>query len=337
MTEPDVNDFSEEKTCVYKEEKYSVRDNGAVLRHSKNAGKNRKLDNVWTFGKESAANGYLHIANARIHRIVATAFHGEPPDPEDVVDHIDTNRQNNRPENLRWLSRLENTLNNPVTRRKIVYLCGSIEAYLENPSMLNDLQVPRNLLWMRTVTPEEAQNCKMRMSLWAKSTNKATSSTGASSRKNSFGKRVFKPLQKWEAGLAGEPGLDFASTPWCAVYMWRGNPYFPCCPHELGMDPLNDYFQNLKTGAVLAYDDHEDFCPKHIVVDSKLLKDKSSIIVISERSDDKWSVVGIELNEKSHFIHFVLGSYPSKDEADKAFVSKREKDFWSEGYNNAYK
>ena len=179
MTVVDVNDFTQEKQCIYKGERYSVRDNGAVLRHQPEGKRARPNDNQWTFGKENSANAYLHISNIRVHRIVATAFHGEPPDPKYVTDHIDTNCRNNRPENLRWLSRLENTLKNPVTRKKIEYLCGSIEAFLENPSMLNDLQGNPNFKWMRTVTPEEAENCKVRMSLWANTDNKPARSTGA--------------------------------------------------------------------------------------------------------------------------------------------------------------
>jgi len=35
MPTPD-QDYTEERTCVYKDENYSVRDNGAVLRHSPN-------------------------------------------------------------------------------------------------------------------------------------------------------------------------------------------------------------------------------------------------------------------------------------------------------------
>lgn len=42
----------------------------------------------------------MEIASVRVHRIVATAFHGNPPTKEYVVDHIDTNRQNNRPDTL---------------------------------------------------------------------------------------------------------------------------------------------------------------------------------------------------------------------------------------------
>ena len=87
-----IDDYKVEKSCVFKDEEYLVRDNGAVLRKTKTQGKPRQLDNLWTFGKLNIKTGYLEIASVRIHRIVATAFHGEPPTKEHVVDHIDTNK-----------------------------------------------------------------------------------------------------------------------------------------------------------------------------------------------------------------------------------------------------
>lgn len=334
MTAVDVNNFSQEKQCTYEGERYCIRDNGAAFRYQPEGKRARANDNQWTFGKENSSNPYLYISNIRVHRIVAIAFHGEPPGPNYVVDHIDSNCRNNRPENLRWLTRLENALKNPATRKKIEYLCGSLDAFLSNPSMLNKLQGSPNFEWMRTVTPVEAKNCMARMSVWANSDKKPASSTGAIDRRKSFSERVYKPLQRWEVGLGREPGLELALTPWCAQYMWRTPTFFPCCPQEFGTDPLGDYFQNLKAGAVLAYGDHDDICPKLTILESRILKKKSSILVMSERADSKWSIVGIERDEKSkHFIHFILGSYSSKDEADKAFREKNElTNFWSEGY-----
>lgn len=163
----DVNDFERELECDYKSEHYSVRDNGAIMRHPKEGKRPRKLDNLWTFGNPNGKN-YLCISSDQVHRIVATAFHGAAPTAQHIVDHIDTNRHNNRPENLRWLTKLENILNNPITKSKIIYLCGSIEAFLADPSILPANDGDPNFVWMRRVTKEEGQNCLERMSTWAR-------------------------------------------------------------------------------------------------------------------------------------------------------------------------
>lgn len=336
MTEVSVNDFQKEVECIYESERYSVRDNGAVLRHGRAGKRKRALDDQWTFGKENSANPYLHIAGTRIHRIVATAFHGDPPDPKYVVDHIDSNCRNNRPENLRWLTRLENSLKNPATRKKIEYLCGSIEAFLENPSMLNEIQGDPNIGWMRAVTPEEARNCRIRMDVWASSESKSKGERRTVGQDSSFSDRVYKPLQKWEIGLGREPGLDMALTPLCVQYMWRASMYFPLCPQPSEHSRLDAYFRNIELGSVFAYSDYEEFCPTLTAVEAVLLKDGSSILVMTECKNEKWVIVGIQLDERTqHFFHFMVGSYSNMHEAGMAFNSKeRHCNFWSDAYAN---
>lgn len=327
MTAINIKEFFEEKECLYDGERYSVRDNGAVLRHSRVGQRRRRNDNEWTFGKENKTNPYLHISGVRIHRIVATAFHGAPPNPQYVVDHIDTNCRNNRPENLRWLTRLENSLLNPVTRKKIEFLCGSIEAFLENPSMLNNLQGDPNFTWMRTVTQDEAQNCKVRMHLWSKT--KKIKKNNSPIRTSAFEKTIFKPLQKWEV-FGREPGLDFAFTPWCAQYMWRACAHFPMSVADFSTDRLLGYYSNLKEGAVLAHSDHEEICPTLTVEEAQLLVENSSMLTLSKRSNYGYTIVGISLDkETDYFIHFYLGSYLSKEDACKFFSKfQASKDWW---------
>ena len=60
-------------------------------------------------------NRYLKVGSFRIHRAVAELF---VPNPENkpCVDHINTDRLDNRAENLRWVSTKENC-NNPLTRK----------------------------------------------------------------------------------------------------------------------------------------------------------------------------------------------------------------------------
>ena len=52
----------------------------------------------------------------RVHRLVAIAFIDNPENKQ-YIDHINTIRIDNRIENLRWVTRSENSLN-PITRKR---------------------------------------------------------------------------------------------------------------------------------------------------------------------------------------------------------------------------
>lgn len=173
---PDEN-YMEVRECDYKGEHYSVRDNGAIFRHSK--GRKRPSDEKWTFGTPNEKR-YMIFAGEQVHRIVATAFCGEAPSIQHVVDHIDTNHSNNRPENLRWLTKLENALNNPATLKKITYLCGGdIQKFLDDPSCLRDLtRTNQDVMWMRTVSSDEAKNAFAKIMSWAAKPSDETPSKG---------------------------------------------------------------------------------------------------------------------------------------------------------------
>jgi hypothetical protein len=333
MNKVSIHDCHREIDCIYDDERYSVRDNGAVLRRPRPGQRPRPTDNKWTFGKPNNQNGYMFISQTRIHRIVATAFHGDPPTPEHVVDHIDTNRQNNRPENLRWLTRLENVLLNPTTVSRIKFICGSIEAFLADPSILRHCSLDRNFEWMRTVSPEEAQACRERMHLWAKS-DKPTSS-GCS-----LGEWLFKPVPAnpplktvMAAPRAARPvitprewaappeisDLVMAKTPGAAQRKWRVPTEFPCCPQKPEDRTVAAYAANLVAGAVFSQND----LSTHKVLESALIDDGQAVCVMCESDGLKpWSLAKISF-EDGLYVHTSISTFFSKEGAEKQFCLVR--------------
>lgn len=202
-----LDDYAVEKQCEYKGRVYIVRDNGAVMRLPKEGRKPVGLDNVWTFGKKDQTNGYMMVAGERVHQIVARAFHGVPSNNSMVVDHKDTNRCNNRPENLAWVTKFENMMNNPITRSKIEYICGSVEAFLENPAKWRDKMSDPNISWMCTVSKEEAEKCKRNLERWAAESKRARSSG------NGLGTWVFEKNIESESEYANTAIQNLVSKP----------------------------------------------------------------------------------------------------------------------------
>lgn len=146
------------------------------------------------------------IGGERVHRIVAYAFLGEPPTPQHVVDHIDTNRRNNRPQNLRWLTKLENVLLNPITRKRIEFLCGSIEAFINDPSIIQEFANDNpNFAWMRTVSAEEAKASYERLKLWAETPSAPTSTSNGT-----MGEWIYASTKRHEHI---EPFSKYSSVP----------------------------------------------------------------------------------------------------------------------------
>jgi len=64
-----------------------------------------------TAGSKSS-DGYMNTNclgySKRVHEIICTAFHGPKPSDKHIVNHKDRDRSNNKPENLEWLTQLEN-------------------------------------------------------------------------------------------------------------------------------------------------------------------------------------------------------------------------------------
>ena len=316
-----INDFKEEKSCIYKDEEYLVRDNGAVLRKPGTHLRKRKLDNQWTFGKINEENGYLFIGRHRVHIIVATAFHGEPPTKEHVVDHIDTNKQNNRPSNLRWVTRLENTVLNEATRKKIEFLTGvSVFEFLKNPALYRDCFDEPNIAWMRQVTEEEAKACLENVTKWAKSkpvfSPKTTSGIGEwIYRSHADAPFVDDDINAWQED-DNDANITDSLTPMAKQKDWRTPTQFVCCPDSIGENPIQAYWKRLSEGIVLSTNQYGN---------SKIVKlamvDNNAIIAITTvpSSIKPFALVKITY-DNSYYIHENLGSFFQDIGAEKYFT-----------------
>lgn len=326
-----LNDFKETKTCTYKGECYSVRDNGAVLRHAREGKRKRKYDDVWTFGNPNKHTGYMNFNGEMVHRIVAWAFLGNPPSSQHVVDHIDTNRRNNRPENLRWLTKLENALNNPNTLRKIIHHCGSIEAFVRDPSVLNKyVDKHSNFEWMRAVSREEALNALKnlgRLSRISKHNGSATSSKG-------MGEWLYKcdvnnsshiqtPLPSQKNGLL--PSL----TSNAMQRNWKTPTEFLLCPDSYGENGLEAYYSRLATDVKFCSNKYGD----SVVSDYAYLPTGDAFLVMCKSTEENpvkpWSLLSVACQD-GFYIHESISMFFSEDGAKKEMTLKLGKE-WKGG------
>lgn len=349
-----INEYSTELQCEYKNRKYSVRNNGAVYRHKKEGTRKAPLDNTWTFGKKDTKTGYLMIAGVRVHQIVATAFHGVPEDSTMVVDHIDTNRCNNRPENLRWLTRLENVLNNPYTRRRIAFHCGSVEAFLKDPSILRQTASEPNTSWMRTVSKDEAAKCLKWLDKWNKEDNPTPKQTYKSS--DGIGDWIFKDNpnndfgQSWDTDWESrEPRKSYAQqraetdaetarnheeqlalkdslTSRAKQLHWKTPTKFPLCPQSHTDTPLQDYLRTLITG--------KTFCKNQYyhseVVKAEISLDQKHIAVITTTSGvTNYALTEIKY-DNGYYIHESIRTFFSEEGAEKYYTLSLGKE-WTGG------
>ena len=349
------DEYSEVIECDYKGEHYSVRDNGAIMRHAREGKPIRKDDNVWTFGKKDEKTGYMISCGARVHIIVATAFLGEHDSTKLVVDHKDTNRCNNRADNLRWLTRLENALNNPATLKKITYLCGGdIQKFLDNPSCLRDTTgTNQDVMWMRSVSAEEARNAFERIMSWAARPSDETLSKGGK-----IGEWIYSKEQDHHPELITQGGYfsDFArgmeydidgnplgprpsrkekkilanntdyfetSNPLAVQIGWAPHtkPEFPCCPDKIEDNPLQEYAANLEGGKPFV----DIFYGPSTVYEYTIHKDKLIIITRLPESGPKSFGLAEVLWNGSVFIHKAVSTYFEENGVRAAYAREQGK------------
>lgn len=121
--------------------------------------------------------------------------------------------------------------------------------------------------------------------------------------------------------------LESSLTHGCMQYGWSAKHYFPCSPKKTKENPFGDYYQNLKAGSTFA---HHNDAPKLIIIEFVKIKNNSSILIMCEREGDwcernhffPWLICEITF-ENGFFIHFKVGEFFEKDEADQKFCTKQ--------------
>jgi len=252
------------------------------------------------------------------------------------------------------LTRLENALLNPMTVKRIELICGSIEAFLEDPSKLRNSKLDRNFEWMRRVSPQEAQACLERMHLWAKS-DKPPSGVGslgewlfkypflkkpfpespeifsessivepATVKSDSFSsfKRFFSPKNPTEITAEtsrNASDLVMAKTPGAAQREWRTPTEFPCCPQKTEEAPIAAYAAKLGAGII--------FCRNNfstsIVLEAAMANDGQSVCVLCERDEMKPVSLARVTFEDGLYVHASLGTFFTKEGGEKQFCLAR--------------
>ena len=351
MEKQDVNNYTEERFCVYKGRKYHVRDNGAVYRQCKEDGIKRKWDEEWIFGKFDERTGYVHIGQERVHRIVCWAFHGAPEGDRNIADHIDTNRRNNRPDNLRWVTKLENTLNNPVTRAKVELICGSIENFLKNPELLygHESENP-NFTWMRAVTKDEAERSLKRWNEWAAKPAEERKPKGQGvgewiyeeeninpAEKRSNRLRYAGPYNSWAEHRAvvdemnrieheKQNGLKDSLTPGAKQLEWKTPTEFPLTPQVITDTPLQDYLSRLTKGAIYTSNQWGE----SPVYDAAMAEDRSHLAVITKISGATNYALSEVFFQDGFFVHKSIRTFFTEEGAQKFFTESLGRE-WTGG------
>lgn len=201
-----------------------------------------------------------------------------------------------------------------MTKKRIEFICGSIESFLKDPSQIREGKLNPNFEWMRRVTPQEAQACLERMQIWIKKDNSSTSGV-------KLGEWLFNPLpSKPFLNLTmKKPDLVMSKTPGAAQRKWCTPTEFPCCPQKSEEAPIAAYNANLSVGAI--------FCRNNFstskVLEAAIANDGHSIFVMCEQVGMKPMSLAKITFEDGLYVHASLGTFFTKDGAEKQFCLAR--------------
>jgi hypothetical protein len=197
------------------------------------------------------------------------------------------------------VTRLENILLNPITRRRVELVYGSIDKFFEDPSAQLATDKGEKLAWMRTVTKEEARQCRQKLLRWATS--------GEAPKNGALGEWVFASLQHGDSTENKGDVLIPSLTPTALQRNWKTPSEFPNSPEVIEHGALKDYAEVLSFGTVFS----KNVFGESVVVAAEINPDGSVLSVINNmlgNSVKEWAVTRITQDE-CHLIHESIGSF----------------------------
>jgi len=192
--------------------------------------------------------------------------------------------------------------------------CGSIEAFLADPSKFRDKFQEPNYSWMCTVSKQEAKISLQRLLTWAKSDKLSHGGT--------LDKWIFDRSTSQDQNtetIPGFPDLTKSKTINAAQRDWRIPSEFPCCPQKYSDDPLMSYAQNLIPGSLFCRNDTYS----NLVSKYALANDHQSLHLITESTEGEdaikpWALAKVTY-ENAMFIHTSIHSFFTHEGAEKQY------------------
>lgn len=204
--------------------------------------------------------------------------------------------------------------------------CGSVEAFLKDPSTLRQTASDSNIEWMRTVTKEEAEKCMKNLIRWAEQDSKAKPSgkgIGDWIYKENVGKSSGTDwktrdhrlgyLQKEDIEQANQLyyeeqyGIKDSLTPGAKQLNWKTPSEFPLCPPKGVGHTLTNYLNNLEKGKLFT---RTKYGNGGKVYDADYNPDDDALYVLTENAGSlkPWALCKITIQDDC-FIHENQGSF----------------------------
>lgn len=341
---------AEIKECTYKDEKYLVRLDGQVYRLPKEGKRKRKLDKSWTPGSWDEKTGLYKFGTERVHLIVATAWYGSRDIKKYIIEHIDGDKKNNSPENLRWITKIQAVFDNPTHIHELLtyFPCG-LQEFFNNPSLLIQRgYTAKDLKWLADVPGEELAaeynlskageeylNIEYPINdtpfLYENNTADVfeEGENIAEFFRNSNREQIQEDSFSWnqEEEKDWKYFMTPSPTPNVLQDNWRTPTEFLLCPVVVDDNTLADYEKKLEVGVI--------FCKNQLwqstVLDKAFSEDGQKLWVVlhNESGTKQWALVEIYIREDL-IIHSTVSTFFSQDGAMKMFTVIQGKEWTGE-------